>query len=377
MKKNIISIIRGTGYIGNQAFKMHGSGGYRRVRNTRNILVTGGAGYIGSHTCKALAEAGFHPIVFDNLISGHRRAVKWGPLIKGDLNDRTLLVKTLREYKILAIVHFAAYAYVGESMKAPGKYFRNNITNSINLLDAMVEAGIENIVFSSSCATYGIPHQVPISESHPQHPINPYGESKLFVEKALRWYARAHGQRFYALRYFNAAGDDLDGETGEDHTPETHLIPLVIQTALGQRPEMKIFGTDYNTPDGSAVRDYIHVRDLAEAHVLAVQQLLAGSESHLLNLGTGYGQSVKDIIKAVENISGRPVNAIEAPQRLGDPAMLVAAPGRALEILGWQPRYSDLETIVTSALRWHAKQIHTAGSMFKQREAVCLKLAHR
>lgn len=375
MKKNLMSVIRGTGYIGSQMFKAHGSGGIRRVKTDRNILVTGGAGYIGSHTCKALATAGYHPVVFDNLISGHRRAVKWGPLVKGDLNNKDLLVKVMRDYQIRAVIHFAAYAYVGESMRAPGKYFRNNVINSINLLDAMMAAGVESLVFSSSCATYGVPHQVPISETHPQHPINPYGESKLFVEKALHWYGKAHGLRFYALRYFNAAGADLNGETGEDHTPETHLIPLVIQAALGQRPDVQIFGTDYNTPDGSAVRDYVHVRDLAEAHRLAVERLLSGSESHLLNLGTGCGQSVKDIIKAVEQISGLPVNAVESPRRPGDPAMLIAAPGSAFEILGWKARCSDLETIVTSALNWHARSIQTAHSVIKQRDAVCLKKA--
>jgi UDP-arabinose 4-epimerase len=341
---------------------------------THNILVTGGAGYIGSHTCKALAAAGYHPVVLDNLVSGHRWAVKWGPLVRGDLNDRELLAKVLREYHISAVVHFAAYAYVGESMIEPGKYFRNNVVNTINLLDAMVATGVENLVFSSSCATYGIPHQLPISETHPQRPINPYGESKLFVERAMHWYGVAHGIRFYALRYFNAAGDDLDGEIGEDHDPETHLIPLVVQTALGQREEVRIFGTDYNTPDGSAVRDYIHVQDLAEGHVLAAKKLLAGSPSRALNLGTGVGISVKEIIAAVEHVGCLPVNVMESPRRPGDPAMLVAAPGKAAEVLGWKPRYSDLETIVVNALAWHAKQMAPLKMRTSQRGVGCPKL---
>ena len=228
-----------------------------------NILVTGGAGYIGSHTCKALADAGYTPVTFDNLVYGHEWAVKWGPLIEGDLADGDLLRKTLQEYDIGAVIHFAAYAYVGESMQDPGKYFRNNVTNTINLLDAMVERGIGQIVFSSTCATYGTPERVPIDEQHPQHPVNPYGETKLVIERALHWYSQAHKLRAAALRYFNAAGADPDAGIGEDHDPETHLIPLVIETALGRRSHVDIFGTDYPTPDGSAVRDYIHVTDLA------------------------------------------------------------------------------------------------------------------
>ena len=330
---------------------------HRSITKAQNILVTGGAGYIGSHACKALAKAGYQPVVFDNLISGHREAVRWGPFVEGDLADPELMVSVLRAYQIRAVMHFAAFAYVGESMKEPSKYFHNNVCNTINLLDAMVAAGVETLVSSSSCATYGAPHQLPISETHPQHPINPYGESKLVVERLLHWYGVAHGIRSYALRYFNAAGDDPDGEIGEDHDPEPHLIPLVIQTALGQRPAIHLFGTDYDTPDGSAVRDYIHVLDLAEAHVLALKRLLDGDESRLLNLGTGVGWSVKDIVAAVERVSGLPVKVVESPRRPGDPAMLVAAPGAAAELLGWEPRYSDLGTIVATALKWHMKQV--------------------
>lgn len=375
MKKHTFSVTGNDGYPDSHASEALRKAGSRLVPKVQNILVTGGAGYIGSHTCKALASAGYCPVVLDNLITGHRWAVKWGPFIEGDLKDRDLLAEVLREYQISTVIHFAAYAYVGESMKVPGKYFRNNVANTINLLDAMVDTGVDRLVFSSSCATYGIPHQLPISETHPQHPINPYGESKKFVEKALHWYGVAHGIRSYALRYFNAAGDDPDGEIGENHNPETHLIPLVIQTALGQRSGVCIFGTDYDTPDGSAVRDYIHVRDLAEAHVLAVKHLLAGSKSRQLNLGTGLGQSVKSIVAAVERISGLPVNAVESPRRPGDPAVLVAAPGAASKILAWQPRYSDLETIVSTALAWHAKQIKPVADGARQGEMECRRQA--
>jgi UDP-arabinose 4-epimerase len=321
-----------------------------------NILVTGGAGYIGSHACKALATSGINPIVLDNLVSGHRWAVRWGPLIEGDLNDRDLLAAVMKEYRISAVLHFAAYAYVGESMHTPGKYFHNNVANTLNLLDAMVVTGVEHIVFSSSCATYGMPHQLPIRETHPQHPISPYGESKYFVERMLHWYGLAHGIRSCILRYFNAAGDDPDGQIGEDHDPETHLIPLVIQTALGQRKQLKVFGTNYDTHDGTAIRDYIHVRDLADAHLMAVERLLDGGVNLSLNLGTGVGLSVRDIIAAVEHISGLEVYVENAERRPGDPAVLVADPGEAAETLGWTPRYSDLNTIVSTALNWHAKQ---------------------
>ena len=235
----------------------------------------------------------------------------------------------------------------------------------------MVATGVDSLVFSSSCATYGVPHQLPIDENQPQHPVNPYGESKLFVEKALRWYGMAHGIRSFALRYFNVAGDDPDGEIGEDHDPETHLIPLVIQTALGQRPDVRIFGTDYETSDGSAVRDYIHVRDVADAHVQAVKRLLAGDEGRFLNLGTGVGLSVKNIVTAVELISGRLVNAVTSPRRPGDPAVLIAAPGAASDILGWKPLYSDLETIIHSALKWHLKQVPPVMDEDKPEDIEC------
>ena len=323
-----------------------------------NILVTGGAGYIGSHACKALARAGYTPVTFDNFEYGHRWAVKWGPLVEGDLADRNLLQQTFNEYQIDAVMHFAAYAYVGESMTEPGKYFRNNVVNTVGLLDTMVECSIDKIVFSSTCASYGLPISVPMDEQHPQRPVNPYGESKLFIERALRWYSTAHGIGVAALRYFNAAGADPDTEIGEDHEPETHLLPLVIETALGRRSHVDIYGSDYPTPDGSAIRDYIHVTDLASAHVLALMKLQEGSENLFLNLGTGQGYSVREIIAKVEEISGKTVDAHMAPRRAGDPAELVAATGLAAEVLGWKPEYSSLGTIVESALNWHRKHRH-------------------
>jgi UDP-arabinose 4-epimerase len=278
-------------------------------------------------------------------------------MVEGDLSDRTLLVDTLRKYRIHAVMHFAAFAYVGESVRDPGKYFQNNVSNSINLLDAMVVTGIRDIVFSSSCATYGVPESLPIAEDHPQRPVNPYGESKLFIERALGWYGGAHGIRSSSLRYFNASGADPDGEIGEDHDPETHLIPLVIQAALGQRPHVEVFGTDYPTVDGSAVRDYIHVTDLASAHVRALDVLKDGADSFAVNLGTGHGRSVKEVIAMVEKVSGSKVNVAASPRRPGDPPMLVAKLGLASELLGWTPRYSDLETIIDTTLRWHERQL--------------------
>jgi UDP-arabinose 4-epimerase len=319
----------------------------------KSILVTGGAGYIGSHTCKALHKAGFTPVTFDNLVYGHREAVKWGPFVEGDLSDKVLLEKVLTDYGVEAVIHFAAFAYVGESMEQPQKYFANNVVNTLNLLDVMHDAGVGHIVFSSTCATYGIPERVPIDESHPQQPVNPYGESKLFVERALKWHGVAHGLKSAALRYFNAAGADADGEIGEDHEPETHLIPLVIQAALGLREQVSIFGTDYPTSDGTAIRDYIHVTDLGEAHVMALEHLLGGGESIALNLGTGYGYSVRDVITSVENMSGREVPVVNAPRRPGDPPELVADAAAAKRKLGWEPRHSSLDNITKTALDWH------------------------
>lgn len=327
----------------------------------KSVLVTGGAGYIGSHTCKALHKAGFTPVTFDNLIYGHHEAVKWGPFIEGDLNDRVLLEQVIRKYDINAVVHFAAFAYVGESMQHPDKYFSNNVVNTLNLLDAMKSCGVGNIVFSSTCATYGLPEQIPIDEQHPQKPVNPYGDSKLFIERALKWYEVAYGLKSVALRYFNAAGADAEGEIGEDHTPETHLIPLVLQAAQGMHPHVDIFGTDYPTPDGTAIRDYIHVTDLGDAHVKALEYLLSGSESVALNLGTGDGYSVKEVIAAVESVSGMTVPTRLAPRRPGDPPRLVANAAKANQQLGWQPQHSSLENIVKTAWAWHQNGWQTSS----------------
>ncbi len=319
------------------------------------VLVTGGAGYIGSHTCKVLAEAGYLPVSYDNLVYGHRWAAKWGPLVEGDLADGGLLRKVLRDYDIEAVIHFAAYAYVGESVADPRKYFVNNVSNALGLLDSLLDSGVTKIVFSSTCATYGTPEDLPIKEDHPLRPVNPYGESKAFVERALQWYGKAYGLRWMALRYFNAAGADPAGEIGEEHCPETHLVPLVIQASLGRLPCVEIFGTDYPTPDGTAIRDYVHVMDLAEAHVLALRHLMGGGQSMAINLGTGRGHSVREVIREVERVSGRPVPTKEAPRRPGDPAVLVADPSRASRVLGWRPRYADMATIVADALRWHQR----------------------
>ncbi|MEO3432926.1 UDP-glucose 4-epimerase GalE [Inquilinus sp. CAU 1745] len=319
------------------------------------VLVAGGAGYIGSHACKALARAGFMPVTLDSLINGHEQAVRWGPLVKGDLGDRALLGRLLTEEKIEAVMHFAAYLYVGESVEQPAKYYANNVTNTLGLLDAMRDAGISSIVFSSSAATYGTPERNPIPEDHPQLPINPYGETKLAVERALKWYGGAYGIRWAALRYFNAAGADPDGETGEAHDPETHLVPLVLEAGMGKRPPVKLFGTDYPTPDGTAVRDYVHVSDLADAHVLALKRLMAGGESLAANLGTGDGYSVRQILDEAGRALGSPIPHENAPRRAGDPAELVADPSLAMRELGWKPTRSDLPTILKTALAWHRR----------------------
>jgi UDP-glucose-4-epimerase GalE len=319
------------------------------------VLVTGGAGYIGSHTAKLLAGNGHQPIVLDNLSQGHKWAVKWGPLEHGSLSDPERLAAVFATHKIDAVIHFAANALVGESMTNPGKYFQNNTAGTLNLLDAMRYAGVDTIVFSSTCATYGDPVRVPIDEFHPQAPVNPYGESKLMVEKMLRWYGDIHGLKWMALRYFNAAGADPDGEIGEDHDPESHLIPLVIGAAQGLRPPVKIFGTDYPTADGTAIRDYVHVMDLGDAHLRALDRLRNATPSQAINLGTGRGHSVKEVIDAVARISGRKVPAVASARRAGDPPELVAAPARARDVLGWTCRYADLDTIVRHAWTWHEK----------------------
>jgi UDP-arabinose 4-epimerase len=321
-----------------------------------SILVTGGAGYIGSHACKALAAAGYTPVTLDNLVFGHRSSVRWGPFVLGDLGDENLVRRVIRDHAVQAVMHFAGYAYVGESMQMPGKYFQNNFSATATLLSAMRAEGVHQIVFSSTCAVYGIPGAMPIAEDHPQQPVNPYGESKLFAERLLGWYAAAHGLRYAALRYFNAAGADAEGVIGEDHDPETHLIPLAIAAALGHRPPLRIFGTDYPTPDGTAIRDYVHVTDLAHAHISALERLRSGVPSLQLNLGTGKGHSVREVIRTIEDVGGRAVPVVDAPRRPGDPPELVAAGARAYEALGWTPVHSDLRNIVATAWAWHERQ---------------------
>jgi UDP-arabinose 4-epimerase len=320
------------------------------------VLVVGGAGYIGSHTALALAQAGHEPVVYDNLEEGHEWAVKWGQIVKADLAEGELLRRTLRQHEIEAVIHFAAYAYVGESVQNPSKYFRNNVCNSLNLLDAMVDTGVSEIIFSSTCSSYGIPDRVPIDESHPQAPINPYGESKVMVERILRWFGEAYDLNWIALRYFNAAGADAEGRIGELHGTETHLIPLVIDAARGRRGNVQIFGTDYPTPDGTAIRDYIHVMDLADAHIRALNFLRDGGESQALNLGTGRGYSVREVVESVQRVSGRPVPFEEGPRRPGDPPELIADASRAAELLGWRPEYTEIDDIVRTAWNWHTKE---------------------
>jgi UDP-arabinose 4-epimerase len=321
---------------------------------SQSVLVTG-TGYIGSHACKVLARAGYQPVVFDNLSRGHREAVRWGPLVEGDLADRNRLAMALETHQVAAVMHFAAYAYVGESVADPAMYCRNNLGGSLSLIEAMRETGVDKIVFSSTCATYGIPAGGPIRESVPQPPVNPYGETKLAIERALHWYGEAYSLRSVSLRYFNAAGADSEGEIGELHEPETHLVPLVLQTALKQRPHVDIYGTDYPTADGTAVRDYIHVEDLADAHLRALEHLCAGRESMALNLGTGRGHSVREVIAVAESVSGLAIPRREVARRPGDPPALVADPSRAAERLGWRAQRSDLQTIIGTAFAWHER----------------------
>jgi UDP-arabinose 4-epimerase len=301
-----------------------------------------------------LSAAGHRPVVLDNLSTGHRSAVRWGPLIEGDIADRRLVSETLEKYQIDAVIHFAANASVGESMVNPFKYLFGNVAGSVTLLEAMSDAGVGRIVFSSTCATYGAPESSTVSETQAQAPVNPYGESKLFVERALGWYQRAYGLGWVALRYFNAAGADRDGEIGEWHEPETHLIPSAIQAVLELRPAVHIMGTDYPTPDGTAIRDYIHVEDLASAHIKALEYIESGGESVALNLGMGRGYSVRDVIAAVQRAAGRPVPFRESFRRPGDPPVLVADNRRAQDVLSWRPAYRDLDAIVSTAWQWHS-----------------------
>lgn len=320
-----------------------------------NILVVGGAGYIGSHTCLDLASRGFTPVVYDNLSNGHAEFVKWGPLERGDIRDRERLASVLETYQPAAIVHFAALIEVGESVRAPAAFFDNNVAGTLSLLLAAQAAGIDRLVFSSTCATYGMPESVPMKESHPQNPINPYGRSKLIVEQMLADLDRYEGFRSVVLRYFNAAGADPAGQIGEWHSPETHAVPLAIEAALGQRAGFSIFGTDYDTRDGTCVRDFIHVADLADAHGRAVEYLLAGGESVALNLGTGTGTTVQELLATVGHVAGQPFTVKREGRRAGDAPVLVADNAKAAEVLGWTPRH-DLDSIVQTAWDWHSRE---------------------
>ena len=315
------------------------------------VLVAGGAGYIGSHTCKALAQAGHVPLVYDNLHTGHRWAVKWGAFEQGDLNDKARLVEVMQRLRPEAVINFAALAYVGESTREPTLYYRNNVAGMIALLEAMRACDVGRLIFSSSCATYGATDRVPILEDTPQRPINPYGRSKLMAEEVLRDAAAAHGIGAIALRYFNAAGADAGGELGEEHDPEPHLIPLILQAGTGQRPAIEIFGTDYDTPDRTCVRDYVHVTDLAAAHLAALAACKPG-EFAAYNLGAGKGVSILQVIERARLITGRSIPAVAKPRRAGDPAVLVADSSRARTVLGWTPLHSDLDTIIDTAWRW-------------------------
>ena len=328
------------------------------MNSKTKILVTGGAGYIGCHGVLALQNAGYEVLVLDNLVYGHRKTVEEvlkAELIVGDTSDRHLLDQIFTVHNINAVMHFAAYAYVGESVTNPAKYYRNNVVGTLTLLEAMLEANIKHFVFSSTCATYGEPQQIPIPESHPQSPINPYGMSKLMVEQILADFNSAYDFKSVAFRYFNAAGADPEGRMGEDHNPETHLIPLILETALGQRDHISVFGSDYSTPDGTCIRDYIHVTDLADAHVLGLEYLLKGGASTAFNLGNGNGYSVKEVIETAKKITQKPIKVIISDRRAGDPPMLVGSSDRAREILGWQPQYADLSQIVQHAWNWSNK----------------------
>ena len=319
------------------------------------ILITGGAGYIGSHVNKELSKKGYETLIYDSLVYGHRELVKWGRLVVADLGDTERLNLVFKEYPIEAVMHFAAYTYVGESMEDPQKYYLNNVKNTLNLLQAMLDNGVEYIVFSSSCATYGLPKHTPIIEEHPQKPINPYGRSKLMVEEILRDYSKAYGLKYVSLRYFNAAGADPECETGEWHEPETHLIPRVLDVALGNREAVEIYGTDYPTPDGTCIRDFIHVSDLAVAHVLALEYLKGGGVSEVFNLGNERGFSVKEVINTAELITGKKLKTVEKERRPGDPPVLVSSSEKIKKVLGWNPKYHELSYIIQTAWEWHRK----------------------
>lgn len=319
------------------------------------ILIVGGAGYIGSHINKKLNKQGYQTVVFDNLSFGHADFIKWGNFHRGDLENIDDIREIFKKYPIEAVMHFAAFTYVGESVENPQKYYLNNLRNTLNLLQVILEENVKYFVFSSTCATYGTPQEIPIPENHPQMPINPYGKAKLMVEQILADYSQAYGLKYASLRYFNAAGADPDAEIGELHEPETHLIPLILDVAAGKRDKVQIYGTDYPTPDGTCIRDYIHVMDLADAHIKALKYLKGGGESDVFNLGNGLGFSVREVIETAKNVTGKEITVEEVERRPGDPPVLVGSSSKAREILGWNPEYPDLSLIIESAWNWHQK----------------------
>ena len=324
---------------------------------TECILIVGGAGYIGSHVNKELARRGYHTVVLDNLSTGHMELARWGSFERCDLADRASLARVFETYRIKAVMHFSAFALVGESVADPARYYANNVTNALNLLDAMRAHDVRKMIFSSTCAVYGVPTVVPIPETHALNPINPYGRTKLMIEWALEDYAHAYGLRYASLRYFNAAGADPEVETGEWHEPETHLIPIVLDVAAGRREHVEIFGTDYETPDGTCIRDYIHVCDLADAHIRALEMLDDPGLPRVFNLGNGRGFSVRDIINTARKVTGKEIPAVEAKRRAGDPPVLVGDARRAESVLGWKQRMADIEAIIESAWQWHRRLV--------------------
>ena len=320
------------------------------------LLIAGGAGYIGSHVNKLLNKMGYPTVVFDNLVNGFKKSVKWGKFILGDLKDLEQLRLVFKNYKIDTVMHFAAFAYIDDSVENPYKYYFNNVSNTLNLLKVMIEFNCKYFIFSSTCAIYGEPQYLPIDEKHPQIPITPYGKSKLMIENILQDFSKAYGINYVSLRYFNAAGADIDLEIGENHNPETHLIPLILDAAIGRKSEVKVFGTDYNTSDGSAIRDYIHVMDLANAHILALKYLKNGGKSNAFNLGNGNGYSVFEVINMAKKVTKKDFKIILSNRRTGDPTKLISNATKAKEVLGWTPKYYQLETIIDSAWKWHKRR---------------------